>query len=575
MIFGSTRGDTSDIHRHPDTIAPLLNQIRESSSRERAARELLREVHKAIYPLCLRELGNPDAASDAASETVCRLLARVGRTDYVSAPIGNGTAYVRQIARNVCVDARHAAASGRTRSLDELPDRDLPVVADAAAGMYHPTAAPNLINQELSTLGYTSRRAMSDLACLTDQERKLVTLRVAGYSYVEAAQLLGPGLSAETARTSGERGFQKLRGLVHIQVWQQEPPSTWSLPLCPELAALKAEVKQHLLAGTELTANLYRQVGTHLNPKPNRRPGDMRPPQCALCTEERERSRRDYWWLLTLLLPFPPLASQPQIRPVASVRDTGPKLFRLGAGRPPNRIDNRARRGPAGRRARRGSRARWAAILIPLLLIIAVATWYNHTTSRAEPAPAVALPISSSLTPEPSHVATTSPESGTVSTADTPNRVETSTSPGRKPQTRPPTTPTPTPTPTPGPTSSSQEPPPITEIFIQPPPPNMQLEVTVDSGCPDCYGGIVVQVDEVEEGNCLAPPAPNTCDWSLPSDTTVTISAIPGYYIVSWEDACYNTDTSQPCVLTLTEDQVVYVQTAWGGTFDGPPQGGG
>jgi hypothetical protein len=238
--------------------------------------------------------------------------------------------------------------------------------------MNTPVAAPTPLDQQLiATFGYTSRRALADLECLTRQELQTVVLRQEGYSYTKIAGIVGAGLTTRAAEKQGERGMHTLRGMVHVGVWRHEALTAWTDPPCPILGDLQNQVKRQLQDGKKITATLYRQIGRHLDPDPNRRPGDERDPLCPLCVAERERSRREYWWLLIMLMPFPALAARPSFRPVALSTAAGPATIAPrgpgvpGSGTPPVLAGR-------GHRNRRKRQARWAAAAAVLLLLIAV-----------------------------------------------------------------------------------------------------------------------------------------------------------------------------------------------------------
>jgi RNA polymerase sigma factor (sigma-70 family) len=404
--------DEVSVESGPDRIGPLLEEIRMGTVfvRETAARELLYEVHQAIYPMCLKMLDNADDAYETVAETMARLLARVGKDDDAVAPIDNATAYVRSIARNVCNDLHRASRRRHDRSAHDLYEDELVAVADHASTMNTPVATPTTVDKNLiRAFGYTSKRALADLSCLSEQELKAVILRQEGYSYIEIAAILGDGLSPETARTHGERGMHKLRGLAHVGVWRQEPLASWSTPPCPQLAKLKVRVTERLEANATITAELYQQIGKHLAPKPDRGQGG-KTPVCQWCGDEAERSKREYWWLLVLLLPFPLPQSRPALQPVGLITDTEPAGM-VPAG--PASVEPNSPANPPVRRQRNNRKdlVRSGVVALVLLLLIIAATslvtraGHADETATGTPAgngrgttPASASPASSAST---------------------------------------------------------------------------------------------------------------------------------------------------------------------------------
>src|SRR4051812_2072618 len=187
----------------PDRLSVLLACMMAGDPDGTAGRELPAEVHRAIYPMCLSMLGNPDAARDAEQETWRRLLEHLQRRDPTGPPIVHGTAYVRQIARNVCNDLGRAASDARREQAAELTDLgDLPAPApDAAiADMTPPSPRTPADRALVDAFGLRSRRLVEDLAALSRQELDVLALRLQGLPYREVATRLGQGLTAARAQ---------------------------------------------------------------------------------------------------------------------------------------------------------------------------------------------------------------------------------------------------------------------------------------------------------------------------------------------------------------------------------------
>ncbi|WP_173062367.1 RNA polymerase sigma factor [Phytohabitans houttuyneae] len=348
--------DGAEAEDVPDRLAPLIERLATQDLDAATAQELTNAVHQAVHPLCLSILASVEAAYEAEQETWRRLLEHLRRRDPAAGPIVNGTAYIRKITRNVCHDLGRGISDRR---------REVPVVdhlghARALRVETHhddTTVVPGGADPAAAAFGYRSRRVLEELAGLSHQERMVLCLRQQGRSYGEVAQVLGGGLSAATAQTQGERAMHHLRGRAHVTVWLQEPTTAWTSPPCPRLAELKAEVWQRVSAGAEVTTTLYREIGKHLDPSPNRTGG--RDGACRICDPERKRSEVIYWWLIVTLPPLLALPQVPMPEPTARHRHEEP----ADGGR-----DRRPRR-----RRRRGKLRPRIAGLVAAVAVVAVA----------------------------------------------------------------------------------------------------------------------------------------------------------------------------------------------------------
>jgi DNA-directed RNA polymerase specialized sigma24 family protein len=207
-LWGSSKEavvtDNHTVRSGQDLITGLIEQLGAEQTRDRAARELVPAVHAAVYPMCLQMLGNRDDAYDVEHDTVLRLLNRVNSPNTAHEPIIQGKAYVRQIARNLCID--RLRDTGRAVSLDDLSEGDLPVAADADPDSAVTSLAvtrtltdktlPARYDKALSAaFGYTSKQLLGDFAGLSDLGLKVVMLRQLGLADKEIAQRLGAGLT--------------------------------------------------------------------------------------------------------------------------------------------------------------------------------------------------------------------------------------------------------------------------------------------------------------------------------------------------------------------------------------------
>lgn len=282
-----------------DRIAELIAAQAAGTLSPAGTRELHAAIHAAVYPICLRILGNPDAAADAEQEIWRRLLETIRGRDFTTDPIRNGTAYVRQIARNVCNDlGRQVTDRRREVPIDEV-DR-------LAAKLAHDDPARELA----ATFGYTSQQIRDDLAGLSKPEQLVLALRQQGLSYLEIAAELG-GVKAATAQRRGERAVQHLRGRIQVTVWRQDPLTSWQMPACATMRRLKMQVHAQLLNGIATNVTTFREIGTHLDPHPNRSQARGDDPVCALCSPDRAHTEQIYGVLVSLL---PPLLDLPERR---------------------------------------------------------------------------------------------------------------------------------------------------------------------------------------------------------------------------------------------------------------------
>jgi len=151
--------------------------------------EDLDRLGNGVRLIALRALGDPDAARDAAQETMSRVLDAL-RADRLR-DRDKLRAFVRGVARNVIVDMQRARARHAPLS-DQLPDRAL---HDPLEGM--------VLRDEAAHM----RRALAEL---TDDDRELLRLAfVDGLTPAEVgARLSEP---AERIRKRKSRALQRLR----------------------------------------------------------------------------------------------------------------------------------------------------------------------------------------------------------------------------------------------------------------------------------------------------------------------------------------------------------------------------
>jgi DNA-directed RNA polymerase specialized sigma24 family protein len=307
MTSGTDASKPTDrIAEHPDRIAGLIESYAAGGLGEAGKRELAAAVHQAIFPMCLSLLhGDAEAARDVEQETWWRLLDHL-RNRGPDAAIVHGAAYVRGIARRLCYEPGRRGADPRNHvPVDDLNQEHLSTGAPAWADRTT-ASARTALERLLAGLGYDSRRLLTDLNGLSTTERLVLALRQQNMPDKEIAHHLDQNIDA--VQKAGERSMRHIRGRIHVIVWQQVPLTAWTLPPCPQLAALKTAVRDRLRAGADLRATLLMDIGQHLDPSPNRRAGTAAVPVCRLCLPERKRSERAY---LMLIATLPPLFALP------------------------------------------------------------------------------------------------------------------------------------------------------------------------------------------------------------------------------------------------------------------------
>jgi RNA polymerase sigma factor (sigma-70 family) len=301
----------TDASEPTDRIAELIAALAGGTLSAAGSRELHAAVHAAVYPMCLRLLDSSDAAAEAEQEMWRRLLESFQRRDFTTDPIRNGTAYVRQAARNVCNDiGRRITDRRREVPVDEhTADVDdsgaLPAGDDRVVFPLRGAADERLV----STFGYTSQQIRDDLAGLSAEEQLVLALRQQDLSYLEIAQEVGENVAAVQRR--GERAVQHLRGRIQVTVWRQDPLASWEMPACATMRGLKMRVHAQLLNGIELKKMTFREIGQHLDPHPNRSQARGDDPACAVCSPDRAYTEQIYGVLVSLL---PPLLGLPERR---------------------------------------------------------------------------------------------------------------------------------------------------------------------------------------------------------------------------------------------------------------------
>lgn len=152
-----------------------------------------------IYRYCHRRLRDPDRAADLTSQIFLRALSALPRFDARLDPEGGGTfrAWLYTIARRIVVDAWR---------------RERPAVSFEAAGL-----ADQMIDRghgpEAHAIAGEERAALDRaLARLTEQQRQIVELRLAGLRGPEIGRVLG--MKPQAVKSAHFRAFHRLRALL-------------------------------------------------------------------------------------------------------------------------------------------------------------------------------------------------------------------------------------------------------------------------------------------------------------------------------------------------------------------------
>jgi len=243
---------------------------------------------------------------------------------------------------------------------------------------------------------------MDDLAGLSPQELRVLALRVQGVPYGRIAEHLGDGLTAATAQRQGERAMHHLRGRVHVTLWSQEPLGSWAPVRCPVLSRLKAEAQQRLTTAGTITTTLYRDIGKHLDPDPNRSRTRGATPACAYCQPEIKRGETNYLWLLGTIPTLLALPQLPAAKLAAYPHPPAPPGHPAGAGRPGV---------PPGQRPARGRRLGLigaGALVVLLVLAVCAVLVVPRLTGPRDPQTRAGAGGTTAVTPG---------RSGTVATA--------------------------------------------------------------------------------------------------------------------------------------------------------------
>jgi RNA polymerase sigma-70 factor, ECF subfamily len=162
---------------------------------------LVERYQVAVYNLCVRLLGNREAAEDATQEAFLSAYRAIARFDG-----GNLRAWLLRIAANQCKDEfRRQKRKYRADSLEEIFGMfDQPVeVSD--------TAETPSERAERAEIAHALQNALMELPF--DQRRAIVLVDVMGYQYDEVAEMCDT--STGTIKSRIHRARDRLRAIVH------------------------------------------------------------------------------------------------------------------------------------------------------------------------------------------------------------------------------------------------------------------------------------------------------------------------------------------------------------------------
>lgn len=162
----------------------------------------------AVRGYCLRRLGEPEAAADAASQVFIRALQRLDTYRPSQAGASTVRSWLFAIAHNTVVDTHRRNAVRNHRSLDEAPAfRDGPAAGDRLVATDRTTDP-----EDQALARETVARVRHALTRLPERQRQIVELRMAGLTGAEIASVLG--MTPGAVKAAQFRAFGTLRPLL-------------------------------------------------------------------------------------------------------------------------------------------------------------------------------------------------------------------------------------------------------------------------------------------------------------------------------------------------------------------------
>ncbi len=150
---------------------------------------LYEKYFDSVYGYCLRSLRDPEAAADATSQTFTKALKALPRYKAWSF-----RSWLFAIAHNVIIDTVR-------RRKPNLPLEDAAEISDRTPGP-----------EEQALASESQHRISAALMHLTDEQRQVVQLRMAGLNGTEIAEVLGA--TAGSVKAMQFRAYRRLRTLL-------------------------------------------------------------------------------------------------------------------------------------------------------------------------------------------------------------------------------------------------------------------------------------------------------------------------------------------------------------------------
>ena len=149
-----------------------------------------------IYGYCYRRLGNAANAEDATSTTFFNALKALPGFRQTS---GTFRSWIFSIAHNAVLDQIRKSTRRGDRPLED------------AGQIYDLSPTP----EDVTVMNDERRRLRQALDALTNEQRQVIELRLAGLDGLEIAQSLGK--SHSSVRTAQHRAMQKLRAVLSVE----------------------------------------------------------------------------------------------------------------------------------------------------------------------------------------------------------------------------------------------------------------------------------------------------------------------------------------------------------------------
>lgn len=176
----------------PQSDEELLEEYKQG--RPAAFRVLVERHHRPVYRFCLRALGNPQAAEDAAQEVFLRVVKHAPTWERKA----KFTTWLYTIARNYCIDE---ARKGRFRKTESLNEPQKKGDGEEGAERIDNVAADDVGSDRVAD-GARMRKVIDQtLAELPPEQREVFCLReYSGLAFKEIADLVGAGENTVKSR---------------------------------------------------------------------------------------------------------------------------------------------------------------------------------------------------------------------------------------------------------------------------------------------------------------------------------------------------------------------------------------